>query len=109
MTYRLSDHTTADDASRYRDDEAVGREWQSDPLVRLRTYLTATAGWTKDDEERLLGECSAEVERSAAAYLAQPAQPAEAIFDYLHAELPRDLAPQRAAAAGPGANPGPDR
>ncbi len=100
LTYRLSDHTTADDASRYRDDEAVGREWKADPIVRLRGYLTETAGWTKEDEERLIGACSAEVERAADAYLARPPQPAEALFDYLHHELPRDLAPQRAAAAG---------
>ena len=109
LTYRLSDHTTADDASRYRDDEAVGREWKTDPLVRLRTFLTETAGWTKDDEERLLGECSAEVERAAEAYLALPPQPAGAIFDYLHGELPRDLVPQREAVARSGVDPGPDR
>ena len=109
LTYRLSDHTTADDASRYRDDEAVGREWKADPIVRLRTFLTETAGWTKADEERLLGECAAEVARAADAYLARPPQPAEAIFDYLHDELPRDLAPQRVAVAGAVADRSPDR
>ena len=109
LTYRLSDHTTADDASRYRDDEAVGREWKADPIVRLRIYLTATAGWTKDDEERLLGECAAEVERAADAYLARPPQAPEAIFDFLHAELPRDLAAQRSAVAGGAADRSPDR
>ena len=108
LTYRLSDHTTADDASRYRDDEAVGREWKADPIVRLRACLTATAGWTKDDEERLLGECAAEVERAAEAYLARPPQSAASIFDFLHAELPRDLAAQRSAVAG-GRGRGPDR
>ena len=109
LTYRLSDHTTADDASRYRDDEAVGREWKTDPVVRLRTYLTRAAGWTKDDEERLLGECAVEVERAADAYLARPPQAAESIFDYLHDELPRDLAAQRAAVAGSAGGRSPDR
>ena len=108
LTYRLSDHTTADDASRYRDDEAVGREWKADPIVRLRAWLTATAGWTKGDEERLRGECAAEVERAAEAYLARPPQSAASIFDFLHAELPRDLAAQRSAVAGAGGR-GPDR
>ncbi len=31
VTYRLSDHTTADDARRYRDDEQVKQAWQREP------------------------------------------------------------------------------
>ena len=38
LTYRMSDHTTADDASRYRDGEAVSAQWASDPVARLRTF-----------------------------------------------------------------------
>ena len=48
------------------------------------------------------------MERAAAAYLARPAQAAESIFDYLHDELPRDLAPQRAEVAASG-DRSPDR
>jgi pyruvate dehydrogenase E1 component alpha subunit len=39
FTYRLLDHTTADNASRYRPAEEV-REWEKrDPILRLRLYL----------------------------------------------------------------------
>ena len=98
ITYRLSDHTTADNASRYRDDEAVGRHWREDAIARLRAYLTAAHGWTKDDEEATLASCASEVERAADQYLSMPPQPPEAIFDYLYEHLPADLAAQRAAA-----------
>ena len=98
ITYRLSDHTTADDASRYRDDESVGKFWQEEPILRLRRHLTESAGWSKEEEEGLIAGCSAEVERAVAAYLATPPQPVEAMFDYLFAELPADVAAQRAAA-----------
>lgn len=98
ITYRLSDHTTADNASRYRDDEAVGRQWQEEPLGRLRRYLTDEMGWTKEEEETLIAACAAEVERAVEEYLATPPQPVEAMFDYLYAALPADVAAQRAAA-----------
>ena len=99
LTYRLGDHTTVDDASRYRDDAEVSRRWEEEPIARLRTYLTSTGAWGKDDEEELLVACAREVDAAAEAYLAVPLQPAEAMFDFLFAELPADLAGQRRAAA----------
>ena len=99
LTYRLSDHTTADNASRYRDDESVGRHWREDPIARLRAHLTEAHGWTKDEEEATLASCAGDVDRAAEEYLATPPQPPEAIFDYLYERLPADLARQRAAAA----------
>lgn len=98
ITYRLSDHTTADNASRYRDDESVGRHWRQDPIARLRDHLTAAHDWTKDDEETTLASCAREVERAAEEYLTTPPQPPEAIFDYLYEQLPADLTRQRTAA-----------
>jgi len=97
LTYRLGDHTTVDDASRYRDDAEVSGWWQKDPIMRLRLYLTETAGWDKADETRTLAECDAEVESAAQKYLAVQPQAPESMFDYLYAELPRDLEQQRAA------------
>lgn len=95
LTYRLTDHTTADDASRYRDDKAVAAHWREDPVARLRTYLSNTAGWTKEDEEKLIEDCAGEVEQAAQAYMDEPPQPPESMFDYLYAELPPELARQR--------------
>src|SRR5512143_1199104 len=100
LTYRLGDHTTVDDVSRYRDDEEVGRHWKQEPVARLRAYLTAAHGWRKEDEEALLETCAAEVERAAQAYLATPPQPAASIFEHLFAELPPALEAQRDAVIG---------
>src|SRR5436189_268507 len=41
VTYRLSDHTTADDATRYRSAEEVKEQWKAEPILRLRTWLHA--------------------------------------------------------------------
>lgn len=99
LTYRLGDHTTVDDASRYRNDEEVGRHWKEEPIARARALLTAAHGWTKEEEEALIEGCAAEVERAAQAYLATPPQAPASIFEYLFAELPAALEPQRDAVA----------
>jgi pyruvate dehydrogenase E1 component alpha subunit len=96
LSYRLSDHTTADDASRYRDDAQVSRHWKEEPVARLRNYLGDLGCWNKDDEEHLIAECAAQVEAASTAYLASAAQPATSMFDYLHARLPDAYAAQRA-------------
>ena len=98
LTYRLCDHTTSDDASRYREDAEVSRHWPEEPLLRLRTYLTAAGHWSKEAEEHLLSEVEAEIDAAADRYLAAPPQDPATIFDYAYARPPDDLAEQRAAA-----------
>ena len=100
LTYRLCDHTTADDASRYRDDAEVSRRWPEEPVLRLRRYLTELGHWTKADEERLLQETAAEITAAADTYLAMPRQAPSSIFDNTFASLPAELAVQRQAALG---------
>ncbi|MFQ5972475.1 MAG: pyruvate dehydrogenase (acetyl-transferring) E1 component subunit alpha [Alphaproteobacteria bacterium] len=102
VTYRLSDHTTADDASRYRDTHAVSAQWQFDPVARLRAFLSDGGVWGKEDEERLVQEIDGDIEAAVEAYLATPPQPPEAMFDYLYAELPAALVEQRDAASSGG-------
>ncbi len=96
MTYRLHDHTTADDARRYRDDAEVKSAWTREPITRLRTYLTAQGVWSEDEEKAWAEECGKRVDVEINAYLETPVQPVEAMFDYLYADMPPDVAAQRA-------------
>src|SRR5499427_2137864 len=57
VTYRLGDHTTADDAARYRAPEEVQAHWKEEPIARLRTYLVRQNAWGKAEEEQLVAEC----------------------------------------------------
>ena len=96
VTYRLCDHTTADDASRYREDAEVSAAWANEPLRRLRTFLTDAHGWTKEDETTLRDEAHSKVEAAAEAYLeTRPMEP-NAMFEHLRAspgtDTLRDLA-----------------
>jgi len=98
VTYRLSDHTTADDARRYRPDAEVKAAWDREPLKRLKTYLMSLNAWTEKEEDAWKADCAARVDAEVNAYLETKSQPVEAIFDYTYAEVPADLATQRDAA-----------
>src|ERR1700730_4231198 len=62
MTYRLSDHTTADDATRYRSGEEVKDAWALEPLIRLRKFLIDAGLWDAAKEYALLEECTQKVD-----------------------------------------------
>jgi 2-oxoisovalerate dehydrogenase E1 component alpha subunit len=98
LTYRLSDHTTADDASRYRSNQEVKDAWALEPLIRLRTFLTGTGQWDAAKEQALLDECALEVDASVTEYLAKPKPATDAMFDHLFAALPAHLNEQRLVA-----------
>ena len=96
LTYRLGDHTTADDATRYRPDEEVSAQWRYEPIARLRAYLGESGWWSKEDEESLIADCKARIDSAKEAYLAAVPEPATAMFDHLYETLPQALAAQRA-------------
>ena len=95
VTYRLSDHTTADDARRYRDDAEVKAAWEREPMSRLRAFLISEGVWSETEEAAWKEECGKKVDEEVNAYLETKVQPVEAMFDYLYAELPTDIQAQR--------------
>ena len=98
VTYRLGDHTTADDARRYRADAEVKHAWTLEPMLRLRQYLTQAGQWSEAIEQNWLQECGADIDAEVNAYLELAPPPVSAMFDFQFAELPHDLRAQRAAA-----------
>jgi pyruvate dehydrogenase E1 component alpha subunit len=51
ISYRLGDHTTADDATRYRSSEEVKQAWQEEPVKRLQAFLAAQGVWDEGREQ----------------------------------------------------------
>ena len=95
VTYRLGDHTTADDAARYRPAEEVQARWKEEPIARLRSYLVGQNAWSKSEEEQLAAECEQRIEAAVERYLAAEPRAPETMFDYLYAALPKAYAAQR--------------
>jgi 2-oxoisovalerate dehydrogenase E1 component alpha subunit len=95
LTYRFGDHTTADDASRYREEADVKRRWEHEPIKRVRRYLERTFDWNDEQDQALWSECKRDVEAAVKRYLDTPRPPPEAMFKHLYAKLPAALASQR--------------
>jgi len=87
VTYRMSDHTTADDATRYRTKEEVEVWKAKDPLLRLKLFMGKNKLWTeqyqKDVEEQSKDAVAAAV-KTAEAIL--PPEPRD-MFTYTYESL----------------------
>ena len=94
LTYRLSDHTTADDATRYRSADELAAAWKGEPVVRLRTWLAANGAWSPEREQTLAQEVRLRVEAVVQSYLQTPPPGPEQMFEHLYARLPRQYAAQ---------------
>ena len=95
LTYRLSDHTTADDASRYRPHAQLDEAWKKEPLIRIRAHLTRMGVWDSEHERALQADCARQIEAAVDQYLSGPKPTTDAMFDSLFAEPPRNLLEQR--------------
>ncbi len=97
MTYRLGDHTTADDARRYRDTKEVEAWVKKDPLIRMRKYLEKKDLWDSAKEEQLVAESKKRVIEVVKNAEGIEAPDKNDIFDFTYAgDLPKDLQEQRA-------------
>jgi 2-oxoisovalerate dehydrogenase E1 component alpha subunit len=105
LTYRLSDHTTADDASRYRSGQEVKEAWALEPLIRVRAYLRNAGLWDAAKETALLEECARKVDAAVTEYLMKSKPSTDAMFDHLFAALPAQLRAQRVTARKYGSKP----
>lgn len=95
LTYRLGDHTTADDSSRYRSREELEQRRALEPMVRLRRYLEAAGEWSQAQEESAAKTCQDAVEAEVKIYLEMPPLPPGAMFDHLYETLPDQFNWQR--------------
>ena len=88
VTYRLGDHTTADDASRYRPDEELVKWEGRDPILRLRRYLVEQGLWDDDQEAVLLEEATNWVDGQVTLLEEMEPQTPEEIFTSMYADPP---------------------
>ncbi len=103
VTYRLSDHTTADDASRYRPAGELEAAWQVEPLLRMRRYLESLRCWDEAREAALRAECTAQIDAAVRGYQGRAAASIDGIFDHLFAHPPAALDEQKQTARHYGA------
>ncbi len=95
LTYRLGGHSTSDDPRAYRAESEV-EEWRkTDPIVRLRTHLESSMGWSETDEETLKQEVEAEL-RACIKRAEETSRPAlSTLFNDVYEEQPWHLREQQ--------------
>lgn len=94
ISYRLSDHTTADDATRYRDPEQVNQAWEREPVKRLQSWLYSHGAWSPEQENVLLERVRQQLDEAVSTYLNTPTQSPDEFLRYQFAEVTSPLATQ---------------
>ncbi len=94
LTYRLGDHTTADDASRYRSRDEVEQWKRKDPIERLRKYMERDGMWNKAYDQTVRSEAKAIVQ--TAVHEEESAPPADPLdmFRFTYQDPPVHLKEQ---------------
>jgi len=64
FTYRMADHTTADDASRYRTKEEVAAWGKKDPILRLKLFMEKKGFWTEQYQKEVETKAKAAVDEA---------------------------------------------
>jgi len=95
-TYRMGHHTTADDATRYRDNKDVEAWKKKDPIARFKKFLTAKKIWNDKEEGALKTATDAWIDQEVKAYEEFPAPNPLNMFADNYDKAPRALIEQRA-------------
>lgn len=96
VSYRLGDHTTADDASRYRMKEELEQAWLNEPISRYKLFLEKHYAWSDEDEENLQHNIDKEIQHAVQDYLDEQPEAPESMFEYLYETIPEPLTDQHA-------------
>ncbi|ATY84300.1 pyruvate dehydrogenase (acetyl-transferring) E1 component subunit alpha [Kyrpidia spormannii] len=96
VTYRLGPHTTADDPTRYRDEEELKR-WreQRDPIVRFRKFLEKRGIWSEEQERTEWERARRMVDEAVVRAESYPKADPSFAFEHVYALMTPDLSNQR--------------
>ncbi len=94
FTYRMGDHTTSDDATRYRTEKEV-KEWEKkDPIARLKKYMIKKKIMTEKYEVELQKKFEKTVDDAVMKYEKILPQPVEDLFKYTYKDMTVELKEQ---------------
>jgi len=94
FTYRMGDHTTADDASKYRTKKEVQKWEEKDPIERLKKYMISRKIADNSFFEGIIKKAEEKVDDAVKRYESLEKPNAEDILKYMHKEMPENLKDQ---------------
>lgn len=96
LTYRMADHTTADDAGRYRSAEEVALWRARDPILRLERFMAQRGLWNEKAGLEIKERATGIIDAAAREMEALPPPAAAELFDTSVAKLsPRQSAQKK--------------
>lgn len=96
LTFRMADHTTSDDATKYRDPALVEPWKKKCPILRLQKYFEKNGWFTEDYKKWVKDEVEKEVNEAVEKGLAIPLPKPEEMFQHIYSKIPPALQEQKA-------------
>ena len=87
VTYRLEDHTTSDDSTRYRDQEEIDEWREHDPIKRFKEYLKENDVWN-DELEEFDEKAEQKVQEAAEKAIEMDDPKVDEMFDHVYKDMP---------------------
>jgi len=94
ITYRLGDHSTSDDAKKYRSDKEVQEWMKKGPIVRLEKYMVANKLLDDKYKKDVAKKSKEKVEKEIKIYENLKNPDPEDMFNYTYAEMTDNLKEQ---------------
>jgi pyruvate dehydrogenase E1 component alpha subunit len=95
VTYRTGAHNTADDPTRYVDQQELEKWQQKDPVERIKNYLRSRGIWNEVLEQEMLDSCAAQIDVAMEIARNTPLATSDALFDHVYAEPPQRMQDQK--------------
>jgi len=97
VTYRVGSHSSSDDWTKYRGEEAVNEWLKKDPIDRFKAYLTKRGDWDDAAEEAMRAKINAEIDEAVKDAESTPPPSISSMFEDVYHQLPAHLVQQRDA------------
>jgi pyruvate dehydrogenase E1 component alpha subunit len=96
VTFRMGMHTTADDPTRYREDDTVEAWAAKDPLIRFKIYLTEKGIWNEEKQAALEAGIKADIDAAVTEFEKGREIKPDAPFDHVFGTRAQLIEDQRA-------------
>ena len=94
-TVRLCDHTTADDAKRYKSKALIDDEQGLDPLFKLKQYLINNGVWSEQQDQNLTKEINSLLDHDINTFKKETINDPSTMFEHCYANMPDTLKKQQ--------------
>jgi pyruvate dehydrogenase E1 component alpha subunit len=95
VTYRTGAHNTADDPTRYVDQQELEKWQQKDPVERIKNYLRSRGIWNENLEQEMFDSCAAQVDVAMDIARNTSLATSDSLFDHVYAEPPQRMQDQK--------------